>query len=88
MKTKYGEIESIYDLFEKTNDEPKWVNPKCDNEHLKITLLKFKCKICGDVVEDYAEYSAIPDDRWAGRKKHFELHRDLNSIGINKLLKK
>ena len=76
MKTNYGEIKSIRDLFEPTG-EKYILNPESDI-HVKMIIKKVKCKMCGDILEDIDIEGAV-DSGWLSHfqrlmKDHIELH--------------
>ena len=82
METKYGEIKSIDDLFERIEGTEKDENPERTNEHLAIMTIQFRCKICREIVRDYTDYSAKCAHNLAGKEIHIELHKTLNEIGV------
>ena len=83
MKTKYGEVKSIYDLFEKEVETSRNTGNGGD-----VIWAKSKCKICGDELNGMSELGAYqismnsePTHMLYGQqKRHIELHKTLNSL--------
>jgi hypothetical protein len=84
MLTNYGEIQSIEDLFETTNEViPEDLDVE---EHIRIIYEEVKCKLCGDLFKVQssrgAVYSGSDGDPNPQLKKHIELHKTLKVLGI------
>ena len=76
METKYGEIKSIYDLFEEI--ELNKYGEGCGGEVLRA---RWKCKMCGDVVEGYSQKGAGSHSWVNGYAiEHIELHKTLELL--------
>jgi hypothetical protein len=81
MRTKYGEIKTIYDLFERTEEvEHKNYTVPLDPVFEQIHR-KYICKLCGEEVIHNSE------GFWASSmgsplSEHLELHKQLNGLGI------
>ena len=83
MKTKYGEIKSIYDLFERTG-EKRLLNPTA-YIHCQIIMEQGRCKICGELFEKQSSSGAMMSkaEGWPPTVlgEHIELHETINKIG-------
>lgn len=83
MKTKYGEVKSIYDLFEPEVETSR--NPGNGGD---VIYAKRKCKVCGDEVEGMSELGACFMSNHGDNLhllsgqiiRHIELHKTLNSL--------
>lgn len=79
MKTKYGDIKSIYDFFEDTKQRKDiGGNPPFNHEEMV-----WKCKICGDKITTLSVASAFTegdDFPYDILKRHIELHKIVKAI--------
>ena len=76
MKTKFGEIKTIYDLFEEIE-----LTKHGEGIGGEVLRAKWKCKICEDIVEGFSQKGA-GSHSWVNEyaKNHIELHKTLNDI--------
>lgn len=83
MKTKFGKINSIYDLFEKIS-ERKEETQAAGWELSGITYTKYKCKMCGETIEEYLGpgVGGIDFDT-TKRQKHIDFHTTIEALNIN-----
>jgi hypothetical protein len=78
MKTKYGELNKIYDLFTEVSSETHKDEDSVD-DCCYITIWVYLCKICGDEIKrSNVGHSLDP------RAAHLRLHRELYELGIDK----
>ena len=84
MKTNYGEVKSIYDLFEKEVETSRSSGQGGD-----VIYAKSKCKICGDELEGMSDRGACQVGMYEGgdshmlygkQRKHIELHKTLTLL--------
>lgn len=81
MITKYGEVKTISDLFELIEKSGETRFAGWQDSH---TFEKFKCKICGDFIEEYVGPSVGMLDVNREKKSHIELHERIIALGIEK----
>ena len=83
MKTKYGEIKSIYDLFEEEVEISRTPGNGGD-----VVYAKSKCKVCGDELEGMSALGACFMSNHGDnlhllsgqQKRHIELHKTLQKL--------